>query len=429
MRERNNLCEAQTFPCQNLELQNPQEQHLEQQRLGSSKEVFKSSAEHEGRDEHIYQTNRFVVVMESSNDSRAGKANHATVLHVAAIQGSSSDLMKLLEDASSRDQLDNQHPQSGQTPLSAAVFYGAPLANVKALVLAKASLHFADTHGNTALDWAISRNNKDVLEYMLGFFQGNEFVLCGYSLRGGTSQSVLNYALLKPDNGVLELLLEAKADPTKPGLNDSWSLTPLFTAAMFNNTTFIASVARILGVEVLQAATDDMHGQLLHAATKNGHLRVVKFLLECKCNVGHRITAHVSRTVRGTFTTTEQRDATALQIACYRDDSAIILALLEAKANPTVTHLQLACERDNLEILERLFKAKANPTIKDKFTDCTPRPALIAAALSRTNWSNCKAIVAPALELMLLKTMDYIKSGANKRAKPFVMVASTLNYD
>ena len=351
----------------------------------------------------------------------------ATALHVAAVHGSSIALTKLL--LLQRNQVDKQNPMTGETPLLAAVRRDAPSANVAALLLAKASLHLANAHGCNPLESAIFRNNKEDLEYMLCCCQGNEFVLNGCSKRGGDAQTLLNYALSNPDDGVLELLLKAKADPTKPGMQNSRQIhsAPLFTAVVHNNTGFIGSVARICGVGALRAATDQEHGRLLHAAIKYGHLNVVKFLLESKCDVDHESSVKLEQW--GSYGSIVLDRVTALHLACYRDNRAVVPVLIDAKANPTVTHLQLASERGNLPMLELLLKAKADPTIQDRRTNCTPRTALIAAVTS-PNWHrNNKAHVHCSLELLWATHMKFNELEGKKRAKWCLMVASTLHFD
>ena len=357
----------------------------------------------------------------------------ATALHIAAVHGCSITLTKLL--LLQRNQVDKQNPMTGETPLLAAVRHGAPSANVAALLLAKASLHLANAHGSNPLESAIFRNNEESLACMLWccqgneFGQGNEFVLNGCSIRGGVAQTLLTYALTNPDIGVLKLLLKAKADPTKPGMQHGRQIhsAPLFTAVMHNNTDFIASVARICGVDALQAATDHEHGRLLHAAIKYGHLNVVKILLESKCDVDHESSVKLSQW--GSYGSIVLDRATALHLACYRDNRAILELLLKAKANPTVTQLQLASERCNLPILELLLEAKADPTIKDARTDCTPRTALIAAVNSPSWHSNDEAVVYRALELLWATHMKFNKLEGKKRAKWCLMVTRTLHFD
>lgn len=332
----------------------------------------------------------------------------ATVLYAAAIHGTNADLAALLEDSKVRNQVNTRHLDTGETPLLAAFRGNAPNDNIEALLDAKASPLLPDTYGTTPLMSAVYYRRTQAVGHMLGCLGNDrEFALNGCS--GSAHPATLLHLALgnNSNDGVVEELIRAKADPTLPGTQYGALRhpAPLIEAVTSGNADFVRLVAKIVGPDALITTTDPAHGGLLQAATKYGHVGVVQALLDGGCDVNH--SARVTLPARcGMWTPTVKKSATALWIACFTSRLPIIQLLIDANAKPTMEHLQLAVQGGNLPVLKLLLEAKVDPTMEDESTGCTPRTALVAAVTS-SSWYRANGAFDPAaLELMMTSIVE-----------------------
>mmetsp|Transcript_122698 Transcript_122698/g.244079 ORF Transcript_122698/g.244079 Transcript_122698/m.244079 type:complete len:197 (+) Transcript_122698:55-645(+) len=96
----------------------------------------------------------------------------------------------------------------------------------------------------------------------------------------------------------------------------------------------------------------------LHAACEAGHLGIAKLLLDCRAD------ANMCETQRC-------GGRTPLHIAAERDFVYVVLALVQASANPSIpdsrghTALHLAAQRGRLEITQALVAQGADPHARD----------------------------------------------------------------
>jgi ankyrin repeat protein len=338
----------------------------------------------------------------------------ATALEVAATCGTAGALTELLELGKMRRQVDTRNVETGETPMLAAVRQDAPDGNIFALLQAGANPHIPDANGTTPLWSAVYLGRKEVVKnVLLCLGDDREFALNGCS--GTNPETLLNFAVGNSNNDVSELLLEAKADPTRPGTQHGVQRhpAPLFTAVMNGNAGFVCLVAQTVGCHALKTTIDPVHGGLLHAATACGHVEVVRALLDGGCDVHHKTNVVLSN---WTSWATRLQNATALRIACFKGKNPVIELLIGAKANPTVEDLQLAIEEGNLPVLKLLLDAKTDPTVTDRSTGCTPLTALVAAATS-SSWHRASGKFDPAALELMLDTIT--RTEIKRQAKPF----------
>ena len=175
-------------------------------------------------------------------------------------------------------------------------------------------------NGNNALIVAAKKGFSDAVKCLIDF---------GYSLdvRNNDGMSALDKAVAFKQESVCELLANAGASiniKTK-----KFNRTPLHTAADLGLQTAIKS---LLTKGALVKMKDHKGFFPIHSAALNGHIDVVKLLIEHNPEqAGFRTKTYGEKSVL--------KGKTIFHIALYKKDYTLLEALLATKANPNVTDL------------------------------------------------------------------------------------------
>ena len=175
-------------------------------------------------------------------------------------------------------------------------------------------------NGNNALIVAAKKGFSDAVKCLIDF---------GYSLdvRNNDGMSALDKAVVFKHESVCELLANAGASiniKTK-----KFNRTPLHTAADLGLQTAIKS---LLTKGALVRMKDHKGFFPIHSAALNGHIDVVKLLIEHSPEqAGFRTKTYGEKSVL--------KGKTIFHIALYKKDYTLLEALLATKANPNVTDL------------------------------------------------------------------------------------------
>jgi ankyrin repeat protein len=289
-----------------------------------------------------------------------------TCFHLAADNGCSAILETLFEKCLDHD-LVNSGDAEGDTPLHIAVWKGKK-SEARLLLENGAIVDKANSSGNSVLHAAIMEGETELGELLLDKYKAD------VRLKGWSGYTALHYAAESGRQDFIPLLLRAGADPN--ALDEELE-TPLHTAAAYNQPDFIKKFLE--AVPTLDLAPRNKYGKTpLHVAASEGHLEVVKLLLNDD-NVN-------SQGFSG---------QTALFTASCSGYSHLVKYLLENSADPDklddyqTSPLFASLAYKHVDIATALLDGGANPKLANKFGE---------TALHKAAETGSKMIVAKLLD-------------------------------
>ena len=234
-----------------------------------------------------------------------------------------------------------QQTGNGLSPLHAACMYGN-LPICEALLSAKANPNVRDHNGNTPLHAASEENHVSIVECLIA-------ARAHLNVQENTGRTPLLIACAEQHLDVVRTLLKAEADPDIP--IQSEGVTALYVAFLNNDIPLLKLLIRYNADPNIQ----DPNGMtVLHEASACGNLAMATLLLKA-----------------GAYTHLFSGDDTPLHLACTNGHIEIVKELIE-HTDPNIapikgdTPLLRACLADNIEIATVLLKAKANPNIRSR---------------------------------------------------------------
>ena len=185
-----------------------------------------------------------------------------------------------------------RQPRWGGSPVADAAMKGDHAA-VRILLREKADVNRPQADGDTALHWAVYRNDLDMVDLLI---RGGANVKAA-NLEGAT---VLSLACINGSASVIERLLKAGADPNERGPHGE---TPLMMAA---RTGTVDAIRVLIGSGADVNAKETLRGTTaLHWAAAQQHPSAVKLLVDRGADVSARSnpaplgrTAYLAPTVR-----------------------------------------------------------------------------------------------------------------------------------
>lgn len=275
------------------------------------------------------------ALLEGGAKADAAAEDGETPLHLAA-QAGMVDAIRLL--VSHRANL-SARSEDGETPLHVGVQHvGAKsLEHIKALIELRASPEERDSSGSDAFAHArVMTNRADELEAVL-----RQGLPSGDGLKRD-SEILLRAACQKGQAGLVRALLRDLSDA--PG-----SAARAMMPASIGGSVEVIEALIAARADVRSAPRDDAGNTMLIAASEQGTLKMVRFLLQHHADVD----------------ATSEEGATPLMAACMRGNTEIATALLAARAQPGKqskngwTPLMTACHSDHAEVARQLLDARA----------------------------------------------------------------------
>jgi len=314
------------------------------------------------------------ILIEKGADVNVVNKNNVTPL-VSMIFANSTQGAKTLLDAGAKT--DIIIPNSYDTPFTLAIRHGVKNKNIQIFDLflnAKADVNFKNGDGFTPL-YASALWGSPVMMAKLIKAGANP------NISNSKTPSPLHAAIIKKDFVLAELLLKAGADINLQILNGE---TPLARAIKFDPRYLMKNINKLieLGADVNLSNNDKKSP--LHLAAEKNNLPLVQKLLNAGAKVNHQsldgstalyIASSLGYTnivkslldAKADVNRTNSRGLTPLFIACVKNAKEIAALLLNSGANPNISDtkkqtspLHIAAERNNVAIMMYLMKAKAN---------------------------------------------------------------------
>jgi ankyrin repeat protein len=299
-----------------------------------------------------------------------------TPLHLAARQGH-SNIVKLLLQANAPINTQNK---DGVTPLQSACYYGHTQV-VEQLLLAGASVAIQAKDGSTALHDAASKGHVEIIKAIL-----NADAEIDIDARDGDGWTPLHYAARNGHIEIVQFIIDGNFNlgvrSAKPfaqvdvGGQNKHGRTPLHTSAAEGHVDI---VRELLAAGAHVSARTSSGETALHFAAFYGHINVMSVLLDFHCDPnekeeggftslhraaqgGHREAVDIL--LRSDVDVDEQtsvRKWSALHLASFNGNGAVVLQLLEAGADALAedddgkTAAYVAAENGHLETLSALL--------------------------------------------------------------------------
>ena len=229
-----------------------------------------------------------------------------------------------------------------------ALMYGSGNTRIfKMLLNHNADADLINLHNENVLHWACYLGNAEVVKIIL--MAKNDSLR---EMRDGRGQTPLHIASNKGHLKIVNLLLQAHADPN---VRDIDGATPLYSASLQGH---IAIVRQLLEAHADPniPTSQDQGRTPLYAATTKKYVQVVEQLLQAKANPN-----------------TQNKDGTTpLGIACHLGQIEIVKLLLLAKADPNIpnyngrTPLYIASGKGYSHVVQKLLQAQADPDFQYK---------------------------------------------------------------
>ena len=237
-----------------------------------------------------------------------------------------------------------------------------------------------DSKGMIALHYACLAGKEPIVRYLL------DECGCNQSCLDGNRSSVMHYACCSGNIGLLKFLVtERKCDPIQSNKNGA---TPLYYSVIHGHLSVLQFYKGHLNLDLTSFGTFK-HGHqlnLLHCACINGHLTIVKYLLE-ECNFDKSTTAFSGLSIL--HYASKHKDVleylivkqhcdpcsvdiignTVLHCTSNLDSFKYLLRFISCYSNKQNSHgftpLHSACQQGELNIVQFLInECKANPSQK-----------------------------------------------------------------
>ena len=297
-----------------------------------------------------------------------------TPLHKAAMCGGIESVQLLLEKGADVNKVDS----NGHTPLHVAIITGGDIEIVKALAT-KADLRIRKPDGQNALHLAIRYHKVDSIDLILNHKQVREVIAatCNYGytplhlavnlghldtverlLKSQKSdvfkvtkqgRTLLHLAAATNNGAILPRILEIQGTITLVNKPDENLCTPLHDAAKYSN---LKQVTLLMDKGATFTSTKDGFSPL-HYACQNGHLSVVRKILE-------------RHPFQIRYVTTNED--TALHVAARNGHAAIVKLLLDS-GSPITHNLQQASFLD-IALFNRDSKVASEAVKNDRWQEC-----------------------------------------------------------
>lgn len=332
---------------------------------------------------HAAKENRVEIIeflVNTGCDINAGDDEEQTPLHKAAMFGNVESMQLLLEKGADVNKVDS----SGQTPLQIAIISGGDIEVVSTL-LTKADLTIRKNDGQNALHLATRYHKVDSIDLMLNHSQAPEIIAatCNY----GYTPLHLAVSLGHLDT-VEKLLKDHKPDvykTTKPGK------TLLHYAASTNNSAILPFLLDLQGTVSLVNKCDENLCTPLHDAAMKGHLKQAELLMD-----------------RGATFSSAQHGYSPLHYACENGHLSVVKKMLERHpfqmyyvTNNEDTALHVAAQNGHAAIVKFLLDSGVPITHnlqQASFLDIAlfNRESQVASeAVKNDRWHECLDLVSP----------------------------------
>ena len=272
-------------------------------------------------------------------DSRFS-SNRLSCLHMAAWGGHVQIVKALIAARAPGDDLDEIEPNSGYTPLLAALT-GGHLEVAKFLVFAGADTKITSVSGYSVLHMAGS-SIKDVEFFRLLI----DSTIPDYAFaKADDGTTPLHSAAKAGFNEAVNILLDLEADPLA---QDDYFATPIFVAAS-NGHSHVLERFLDMDIELLPDLQTTAGGTVLHAAVEKCELPLVQKLIK-----------ETNWRIRKAST------VTPMVLAARRGDPSVIELLIETEmpvgfsSNTGWTALHEAAYRGDAELISRLIELGAD---------------------------------------------------------------------
>ena len=292
----------------------------------------------------------------------------------------------------------------GRTPLMNAIFCSNDnrIALEPGLIAKGVNINAKDNGGNTALMYAVIKDNKEIVRALL---QANVNVNdCNKH-----SMTALFEAVDSNNNVIAEMLIENGADVNAAScrdyIGDLYGYTPLMCSALKGNLSIVNSIVNVSNVDVnakdyqgntaliyaIIGGNRDIVSALLHANAKvndcNNHGRTALFKA---VDTNNKEIADMLIKSGADVNRSDDNRQTALFVAVNHNNNDMTAMLIENGANVNVsckyegideyTPLMLAAKKGNLEIVKALLHAQANINTFNMYT-----PSALFLAVDNNN--------------------------------------------
>lgn len=324
----------------------------------------KTALYHAAKNNHVQIVK--ILLQEKANP------NSSPSLYIAAQQGHLDTVQILLEKSVDVDQM-----YEGVSALCLATQLGR-LEVVKALLEAKANLTLPYSDGSTPLMMAVSKGFTEVIKVLLETRANPN----GIHHSNNSDITPLHLAIKRKNQSSFNLLLEYKADPNQKVNGQS----ALCLASSLGNIEVVNTLLA-LGVNKSRLACDSTCWSPLKEAVYNGHLDIVKKLLDADADIN--LTSDMSETAlflaaekghieivkellkrKADLNRIIKKGYTALAVATQNGHDDIVKILLETKADPNlgeyddIKPLSIAVHKKNIHLVNLFLEYKTDPNLR-----------------------------------------------------------------
>ncbi|XP_033631150.1 transient receptor potential cation channel subfamily A member 1-like [Asterias rubens] len=303
-----------------------------------------------------------------------------SALHLAAQSNNLEEMTELLD---SYADVDITSTEVGLTPLHFAARYGCTQA-VRALINHGANCDASTTNGQRPIHLAARRGLADVIQVLMEADKGQ------VNVRNNDLITPLHMVALNGNVEALRLLITYGA---KIDVKDINNISPIMLSVSSGHLDMTETILKTASSQDLSTNdiledTDNEGNSLLHAAAKNGHAKLVEFLLRNGASVdvqknSGQTPLHLAAVMgfvdmaammieyEATIEYQDDELMTPLHKASMFNRLPMVKLLLEngAKINAVgkdgFTPLLLACWKGHADVVRELVAQKADITIKD----------------------------------------------------------------
>jgi ankyrin len=238
--------------------------------------VSRDDREVQPLDTHILR----ILLEYEANPTLGTLKDHITPLHHAACEGYTEDLHILVESAQSRGKWAcSAQDLSGRSPLWFAARHGHFVAVKILLRLGENVNHRSQDDEFPTPLWAMASTGR--LDAVSALLEAG----ADPNVRNAEGHTLLHMACRSSDEGLTQLLLKHNANPS---IRDNDDMEPMHHAALKGSE---AVILQLLECRAHKANVDCVDGSgttpLIHAA-ENGHLRLLRYLIDRDANWKHR---------------------------------------------------------------------------------------------------------------------------------------------